>query len=76
VQAIRETHDVLDGAVTIHLPAGFAARRVEVIVLPVAEEAADIRRPPRRPAPGLGVTIVRDDLIAPAASPDDWDALK
>jgi hypothetical protein len=76
MEAIRETHDVLDGSVTIHLPAGFTARRVEVIVLPAAEETAGGRGRQRRPAPALAGTIVRDDLIAPAADPDEWDALK
>lgn len=75
MEAIRETHDVLGGSVTIHLPAGFAARRVEVIVLPAAEEVMGGRGRPRRPAAGLAGTIVRDDLIAPAVSPDEWDAL-
>ncbi|NJN82677.1 MAG: hypothetical protein HC802_10665 [Caldilineaceae bacterium] len=33
--AVRRVQDVIDGAVTVQLPADFTARRVEVIVLPV-----------------------------------------
>jgi hypothetical protein len=78
MQAIRETHDVLGGSVTIHLPADFAARRVEVIVLPADSDSASgqARLRQRRPAPELASTVIRDDLIEPTTSPDDWDALK
>lgn len=76
MEAIRETHDVLGGLVTIRLPAGFAARRVEVIVLPVAEDRAGDGARQRRPAPELAGTVIRDDLIESAVSPDEWDALK
>ncbi|OGA99041.1 MAG: hypothetical protein A3E25_02805 [Burkholderiales bacterium RIFCSPHIGHO2_12_FULL_69_20] len=80
MQAIREVHDVLGGIITIRLPAGFSAQRVEVIVLP-ADPAAETAPGPlriarRRPAPELAGTVIRDDLIEPAISPDDWDALK
>ncbi|MDP3086328.1 MAG: hypothetical protein Q8N44_21875 [Rubrivivax sp.] len=76
MEAIRETHDVLGGSITIHLPAGFAARRVEVIVLPAPDESAVAHPRRHRPAPGLAGTVIRDDLIEPAVSPDDWGALK
>ncbi len=76
MEAIRETHDVLGGSVTIYLPAGFAARRVEVIVLPAADEAVASRPRQRRPAQGLAGTIIHDDLIEPAVAADEWDALK
>ena len=77
MEAIRETHDVLGGSVTIRLPAGFAARRVEVIILPAADDAGAAGRPrQRRPAPGLAGTIVHDDLIEPAVAADEWDMLK
>lgn len=76
MEAIRETHDVLGGSITIHLPAGFAARRVEVIVLPATDEGASGQPRQHRPAPELAGTIILDDLIEPAVNPDDWDALK
>lgn len=76
MEAIRETHDVLGGTVTIRLPAGFAARRVEVIVLPAADEGAGGRPRRRRPAPDLAGTVIRDDLIEPAVTSDEWGALK
>lgn len=77
MEAIRGTHDIVGGCVTIRLPAGFAARRVEVIVLPAADDAVSSQRPHQRwPAPEMAGTIVRDDLNEPAVSADEWDALK
>lgn len=80
MQAIREVHDVLGGSITIRLPADFSAKRVEVIVLPApatAERTPEaLRMIQRRPAPELAGTVIRDDLIEPAISPDDWEALK
>lgn len=80
MQAIREVHDVLGGMVTIRLPADFSAKRVEVIVLPAAPTADRtpglLQIAKRRPAPELAGTVIRDDLIEPAISSDDWDALK
>ncbi len=78
MQAIRETLDVIDSSVTIRLPATFAARRVEVIVLPAVEQGSAAQQPERRhqPAPDLAGTLIHDDLIAPAVSAEDWDALK
>jgi hypothetical protein len=35
--AVRSIHDVVGGSVTIRLPVDFAAKRVEVIVLPIEE---------------------------------------
>ena len=71
MQAIRETLDVIGSSVTIHLPSGFAARRVEVIVLPAVEqESPAVPTHPHRhqPAAELAGTVVHDDLIAPADS--------
>ncbi|MBI3154203.1 MAG: hypothetical protein HYZ20_02220 [Burkholderiales bacterium] len=76
MQAIRETHDVSDGSVTIRLPQGFSARRVEVIVLPADEDRTAGRVRERRPAPELAGTVIRDDLIQPAVAPEEWDALR
>ncbi len=36
--AVRSVQEVIAGAVTVKLPAHFAARRVEVIVLPMEED--------------------------------------
>lgn len=80
MQAIREVHDVLGGMVTIRLPADFSAQRVEVIVLPAAPTGdrapGPLQLTKRRPAPELAGTVIRDDLLEPAISLDDWDALK
>jgi hypothetical protein len=76
VDAVREIVDVSDGLVTIRLPAGFAARRVEVIVLPAADARAAAAPRRRRPAPELADTVIHDDLIEPAVDPSDWDALR
>lgn len=76
MEAIRETHEVLGGLVTIRLPAGFAARRVEVIVLPAPDEGAGGRPRRRWPAPELAGTVIHDDLIEPAVAPEEWDALR
>ena len=35
--AVRSIHEVVAGSVTIRLPVDFAAKRVEVIILPVEE---------------------------------------
>jgi len=35
--AVRSIHEVVAGSVTIRLPVDFAAKRVEVIVLPIEE---------------------------------------
>ena len=78
MEAIRETVDVVGRSITILLPANFAARRVQVIVLPAPEQ--DITPPAQRlkprPSPLLAGTIIHDDLIEPAVDADDWDALK
>lgn len=77
MEAIREMHDVLGGSVTIRLPASFAARRVEVIVLAATDDVGAAGRPrQRRPAPGLAGTIVRNELIEPAVNPDEWGGLQ
>lgn len=78
MEAIRETLDVIGSSVTIRLPSSFSARRVEVIVLPAIEqESTAAHAHPRRhqPAAELSGTVIHDDLIAPAGSAEDWDAL-
>lgn len=75
MEAIRETVDVVGHSVTIELPADFTARRVEVIVLPAPEQDSAECPPRRRPSPELAGTVILDDLIEPAVSAGDWDAL-
>ena len=78
MEAIRETLDVVDNSVTIRLPIGFAARRVEVIVLPAVEQdmAGQVHRRRHQPAAELAGTVVHDELLAPSDSAAEWDALK
>ena len=40
--AVRSIQEVIAGAVTIKLPAHFAGKRVEVIVLPVEEDEQEL----------------------------------
>jgi len=42
--AVRQIQEVVADTVTIRLPAHFAARRVEVIVFPVAEDEQESRQ--------------------------------
>ena len=78
MEAVRETVDVVGRSVTILLPDTFAARRVQVIVLPAPEQdtAPPAQRLKPQPSPLLAGTIIHDDLIEPAVDADDWDALK
>lgn len=76
MEAIRETVDVIGHSVTIELPAGFTARRVQVIVLPAPEQDSTEPSPRHRPSPELAGTVIHDDLIEPAVSVGEWDALK
>ncbi len=76
MEAIRETVDVVGRSITVQLPAGFSARRVEIIVLPAPESEVAQAPARRRPAPELAGTVILDDLIEPAVNPEDWDALK
>jgi len=71
MEAIRETVDVVGRSVTVQLPAGFSARRVEIIVLPAPESEVAQASARRCPAPELAGTVILDDLIEPAVSPED-----
>ena len=57
--AIRSVQEVIAGAVTINLPAHFAGKRVEVIVLPVEEDNQESEQ------------LQRVLLAAPTLSDDD-----
>ena len=78
MEAIRETVDVVGRSITILLPDDFAARRVQVIVLPAPEQ--DIAPPDQRlkprPSPLLAGTRIIGDIMGPVVDDDDWDALK
>jgi hypothetical protein len=60
--AVRSIHEVVGGSVTIRLPADFAAKRVEVIVLPVEDAQPESSR------------LQRLLLAAPTVSEADLDA--
>ncbi len=79
MNALRELVDVHGRTVTIHLPANFHAKRVEVIVLDADLPAASTEPKPAsrpRPSPLLAGTRITGDIMSPAADAEDWDALK
>ena len=78
MEAIRETLDVTGNSITICLPTTFAARRVDVIVLPALEQdgmdgPGQLRH---QPASELAGTVIHDDLVSTADGAEDWDALR
>ena len=76
MEAIRETVDGVGGTVTVHLPAGFAARRLEVNVLPALDEGVKPTVARRQPSAALAGTVIHDNLIEPTVPPEVWDALR
>jgi hypothetical protein len=76
MEAIRETVDVIDNTVTLTLPAGFLARRVEVIVLPAANQASATQPTLRQPSALLVGTKIIGDIMAPAVDAGEWKALQ
>jgi hypothetical protein len=76
MEAVRETVDVIDNTVTLTLPAGFLARRVEVIVLPAANQAGATQATFRQPSALLAGTKIIGDIMAPAVDAADWNALQ
>ena len=76
MEAIRETVNVVGNTITVRIPEGFTARRVEVIVLPAQESAPVPGVVNRRPSAALAGTVIHDDLIEPAVPPEDWNALR
>ncbi len=78
MEAVRETVDVVGRSVTILLPDTFAARRVQVIVLPAPEQdtAPPAQRLKRQPSPLLAGTRIIGDIMGPVVDDDDWHALK
>lgn len=77
MQAIRETLDVVDGKVVVHIPRGFSSGRVEIIVLPATGKSADAPAPcGRQPSSLLAGTRITGDIMAPVLAPDEWHALR
>ena len=67
--AVRSIQEVIAGAVTIKLPAHFAGKRVEVIVLPVEE---DEQEPGQLQRLLLAAPTLTDDDLQGFAQVRDW----
>ena len=79
MEAIRRLARVENNVLTVHLPASFSARDVEVIVLPVSAAVSAVEpsiRPGRRPSPKLKGTRLIGDIMETACPESDWNALK
>jgi hypothetical protein len=67
--AVRSVQEVIAGAVTIKLPAHFAGKRVEVIVLPVEE---DEQRPGQLERLLLAAPTLSEDELQSYAQVREW----
>ena len=67
--AVRSVQEVIAGAVTIKLPAHFAGKRVEVIVLPVEE---DEQRPGQLERLLLAAPTLSEDELRSYAQVREW----
>ena len=67
--AVRSIQEVIAGAVTIKLPAHFAGKRVEVIVLPVEK---DEQEPGQLQRLLLAAPTLTDDELQGFAQVRDW----
>ena len=78
MEALRLIVEPTNHQVTINLPPGMDAKRLEIIVLPAGGESPPISAGARRKASQLlrGTVVYQDDLVAPAGLDEDWDALK
>lgn len=76
MEAIRETVNVVGNMITVRIPEGFTARRVEVIVLLAQDPAPAPGVVNRRPSPRLAGTRIVGDIMSPVIDAADWDALK
>ena len=75
MEALRFTAKPVNRRILIELPAGMEADIVEVIVRPskrTSPKTGKCRQPPLE----LAGTIIHDDLISPAVSEGEWDALR
>jgi hypothetical protein len=78
MEALRLITESQNSRLVIDLPPSLEHCTLEVIVMP-AEVAMRAVEPKRRhiPSPMLAGTVcLKDDLIAPATSASDWDALQ
>ena len=78
MEALRLIAETTNHQVTIDLPPGMGAKRLEIIVLPADNELPSTPTGQRRkPSPLLrGTVVLRDDLITAPIPEEDWDALK
>ena len=78
MEALRLIAETTNHQVTIDLPPGMDGKRVEIIVLPADNELPSAPIGKRRKASMLlrGTVVLRDDLITPPISEEDWDALR
>jgi len=78
MEALRLIAETTNHQVTIDLPPGMDAKRVEIIVLPADNELPATPTGARRKASQLlrGTVVLQDDLITPPTPEEDWDALK
>ncbi len=67
--AVRSVQEVIAGAVTIKLPAHFAGKRVEVIVLPMEE---DEQEPQQLQRLLLAAPTLSEDDLQGFAQVRDW----
>ena len=67
--AVRSIQEVIAGAVTIKLPAHFAGKRVEVIILPVEEDEQELGELQRLL---LAAPTLSDDELQEFAQVRDW----
>ena len=75
MEALRFRAKPVDRRIMIELPSDMDADTVEVIVL--ADKNTLFKRGKcRRPPAELEGTVIHDDLIAPAVSEGEWDALQ
>ena len=78
MEALRLIAETTNHQITIDLPPGMDAKRVEIIVLPADSELRSTPVGGRRKASTLlrGTAVLLDDLIAPPIPEEDWNALK
>jgi hypothetical protein len=78
MEALRLIAETTNRQVTIDLPPGMDAKRVEIIVLPADNELPSTPPGERRKASHLlrGTVVLQDDLVTAPIPEEDWDALK
>ena len=78
MEALRLIAETTNHQVTIDLPLGMEAKRVEIIVLPADDQLPFTPAGERRNASQLlrGTVVLLDDLITPPIPEEDWNALK